>query len=84
MHSHEHCTGCRRERVIGLIGGNSVCSYCDEWRKECLQRDKSSRVLMSIGTIAQRQAWLKNYESVNGPLAAQRLRDVFAKMWREK
>jgi hypothetical protein len=78
------CTGCRREKTIGLMGGDSVCSYCPEWAKECLRREDSARVLLRVGTVTQRQAWLADYELRNGPVAAERLKAVFKKMWSEK
>lgn len=78
------CDACTRDRTIALIAGDTVCSYCPSWASECLFREKSARVVLSIGSVTGRQAWLQDYERHNGPAAAERLRNVVKRMWGER
>ncbi len=65
---------CNRLRDIELVhGGHTVCSYCEEWRKECLNRHYSALIVMSIRSSHDRDKWFDSYELQNGKLARTRL-----------
>lgn len=34
----KQCQKCERPKTIVLVGGESVCNYCEAWRMECEAR----------------------------------------------
>lgn len=61
-----------------MRGREVVCSYCDEWRKECLDRHYSALMVMSLRGSSERTRWLDTYEKEYGSLARVRLENEVA------
>lgn len=64
-----------------MLTGESVCTYCPQWKAECLKRDQSARVVLGIGSVARRRAWIDDYGAQFGPEAQRRLETVVRSLW---
>ena len=84
----ELCLGCQRleagESLVTLIDGRVVCTWCDAWRLECLQRHKDVQRILGYGSREVRRRALEDVERRDGPLARERLEAAVRAAWAKR
>lgn len=55
------CLGCNRIETesITLDTGKVVCSYCEDYKDECLNREKLAKELIAMKPEAAKKMWQK-------------------------
>ena len=70
--------------TVILIDGREVDSGSDEWRQECLQRQRHVDALVRLAGLSQREEWKAYVQAVRrneGDVAAERVKQAFGKAW---
>ena len=70
------CTGCSRSDVVTLHTGAQVCSYCPDYKDECLAR----HVLAKPDKYARRE-FLEQWGKKHGEAARDKLSDLARSIW---
>ena len=66
--------------TVTLIDGRAVDTSSEEWRLECLARDRHIANLRRL-KLEQRRRYLQNVDEREGDEAGQRLRRAFRRDW---
>lgn len=69
--------------LVTLATGEVVDSADPAWRDECLTRHRHVQSMRSLG-LEGRRDYLARVKAAEGEIAAQRLREAFAKDWDER
>ena len=80
------CLGCSRLElpdapVVVLLTGQTVCTSCEAWRLECLDRDREAAALLDLPDRPARLARLDALERQHGAEYRRRLEAVVLRKW---
>lgn len=77
------CLGCNaiETNPVTLLDSRVVCSSCDLWRVECLEREKEARAILAMPKDDRRGA-IGEYERRHCAEARRRLEDAIKLLWK--
>ena len=83
------CLGCSRLEVadaptVVLLSGQTVCSWCPDWREETRGREVEARAVLSMGSRDTRRAHLDRIEARHGHEYRRRLEAVVLGLWERR
>jgi hypothetical protein len=83
------CLGCSRLEVadaptVVLLSGQTVCSWCPDWREETRGREVEARWLLTLSSKATRVAHLEKREAEFGPEYRRRLEAAVLGLWERR
>jgi len=71
------CSRCEDGPVVTLHDGRVVCSYCEDFKQECLARH-----VLALPTIQERRQFLADWERKHGNEAGLALGDLVRSVWK--
>lgn len=85
----EVCLGCQRCEdgpVAQLVDGRVVCTYCPDWRDECLAREilampKELRRAFLFGKVDGPKVLERGLLQIHGREQADRMADLVRRVW---
>ncbi len=83
------CLGCQRCEdgpVVTLVDGRTVCTWCPDWRDECLAREilkmpKERRRAWLFGVVENDRVVQKGLQQLHGKDKADHMADLVRKVW---
>ena len=83
------CLGCARLEdsstpTVTLLSGAVVCSWCDAWRQECLQRQEEAHAVLRMADRETRRAHLDLLQARHGDEYRRRLEATILDTWNRR
>lgn len=83
------CLGCQRLsdpacNTVVLLTGETVCSWCPEWRVECATRETEARAVLRLPTKDERLSYLATLELAHGTEFRRRVEVAVLDLWELK
>lgn len=80
------CEACATRNTVQLVDGRTVCTYCPDWRDECLAREilrmpKERRRVFLFGRVDAGKVVEKGLQQIHGKEKADHMAGLVRAVW---